>query len=327
MPAIQDIHVDQMLMDMAIGPRRNRGYIADEVYPVKQVRKQSDLILDVDPKATALRTVQTKIAPGARPKSVDFTIDKTRTYFCEKHGLEASVTDEEMANADAPVTAFLNKGEYLLEMLALEKEIALVTNIAASFTGSNTSAPGTVWSNYSASDPYTDISAKIDSVADASGARPNRMAMDHKVARIIANHPDILDRIRFTNGGVIPNMDAVGELLARVFMLDKIVLTGDVFKNTAAMEATPSFSRIWGVYAFLYRFEPPAIGTRTTGVHFVWNGVLREGTVVQQGFNVRTFRAEGTDSDVVQARWFYDQITLLGTASGAPAGHLFHTTV
>lgn len=328
MPAPNTVHVDAVLTDLAKDPRLTRRYIADEIYPIKPVRRQSDKITEIDPKGEMMRLRSNRRAPGMPARRIDFEVDTSRTYYCAGRSVSAPVTAEELGNADVVIRPYLDKTNFAINQLLLEKEFLLKQQIAADFTATNTSSPSDKWDDYSSGDPYADIRAKIVAIGLSCGQKPNRMALDAVTALAIVNHPDILDRIKYTDGGVITSLDATANLLAALFMLEKVVIADDLYYNAGATDlAAPSFASLWGEDVFLYVYDQPGIGTRATGVQFRWDmGLSGRGI---NGIEVeRKDYDEETRSESVVAHTYYDLSTLAktGDTSGV-AGHLFTNTL
>lgn len=317
MPSVSSVHVDYLLTDVAVGYPTPQ-FIADLVYPIKTVDKQSNKIAEVDPKREAYRFEDDKVGATARGRKVDFSTDNSRTYFSDRHSIEAEVGDDEARNADQAYQAVKDKTWFVLRKLKLNKEINLVAKLAADYTGSKTDTPTYKFDDYMSpgtvnSDPYGYITTQIQAVESAGLVRPNRMALDSITMQTIANHPDILDRVRFVNGvtqgGVYTGFDQIASALATIFLIDKVVYARDNFKNTAAETATPVMGRIWSDNIFLYQYQPVDIGTFTSGAQFVWaNGESGAG---QSGIEIRRARLTPLDRfEVIEGSLYYDLNTL-----------------
>lgn len=323
MPATGNVHVDQLLTNLAIAPRTNDVYIADQVFVPMTVTKRSGLIAEIDPTAEALRVTDLRRSDSGDPRLFDFKTDTSKTYYCENFSAAARTSDEERNNADEPISKYIDKGNFVIEKVLFDREIRIKTLIGAAFTTSAlTSSPNNKWDDYlaggsSTSDPWGDINAKIHSVAQASGVRPNRIAMDDITASILLNHPDILDRIKYTGGGVIPK-EMYADLIAKIWGLEKACIASS-FKNTAAEMATPSFSRIWSDDVLIYRYEPVSIGTRAAGAILNWKG---DAGGNMNGIGVRTVRMDRQKCDEVIADLYDDLVALRGSNTEGRPGHL-----
>lgn len=328
MPSVSTVHINQLLPDFGIRPWQTTDFIAAEVYAPKLVQKRSDKVAWIDKTAEGLRDVDLAMGDTADHRVLDFAVDTETSYSCAKYGAEGRVSWAEIANADAPINAYMDKTSFIVNKILLKREIQMVAKVVADFTSSQTTTPSNKWDDYTNGDPFNDLQDKCHAVAASCGAYPNRLALDYITLQKITDHPDVLDRIKYTAGGVLPNQEARASLLAQLLGLERIVVARNNFKNTAAsFGATPSFARVWGDYAFLYRYEPPTVGTKTAGVHFVWANPELGGQRGQDGMLITTGSDEKRKYDWIVAELYYDQQTLQGTSSGQAAGHLFANTL
>ena len=84
----------------------------------------------------------------------------------------------------------------------------------------------------------------------------------------LKNHHDILDRIRYTEKGIV-----TPDLLAALFDVDQVVVAWAV-KNSAAKGATEANSFILGKGALLaYRAPRAGLKTASAGYTFAWTGL------------------------------------------------------
>jgi hypothetical protein len=84
---------------------------------------------------------------------------------------------------------------------------------------------------------------------------------------VLLNHPDLLDRVKYSQRGVMTT-----DLLAGLFGIDN-VLIGDAVNNTAQEGATDALGYIWGKNAILLHVAPaPGIRAVSAGYHFTLAG-------------------------------------------------------
>lgn len=146
-------------------------------------------------------------------------------------------------------------------LLRLERDVAGQV-FGTGWSGSAT--PSVLWEN-DTSDPIGDILNAKMNVVGTIGREPNVGVMGYQVYRELRDHPDLLDRIKYTQKGVI-----TVDLLAGLFDLDKL-LVGTAIYNSAAESATVSLSYIWGKHLWL-GYVPDAAGLLipASGYVFVW---------------------------------------------------------
>jgi hypothetical protein len=146
------------------------------------------------------RAVSTLRTPGGRPPQIRmaYSID---TYNTKSHGLEAPITREAGDNA-----ALLNFNlkqaatRRIIGGLQLAREISTAALFKAGITNTEAFATGTTqWSDYTGvSHPIADV-AQAKYIVSKSGVEANMLALGPDVIKALTNHPDLIDRFKFTN--------------------------------------------------------------------------------------------------------------------------------
>ena len=93
--------------------------------------------------------------------------------------------------------------------------------------------------NDASSTPIEDVRAYSDTIHGLTGKRPNKLTMGREVWTQLVDHPDLVDRIKYSGsvGNTVPAM--VSRMaVASILELDE-VLVADGIQNTAA--ENPSF--------------------------------------------------------------------------------------
>jgi len=316
MPTPSSIHQNAALTNYVQGIPA-QGFIAPSLLPDLSVKKKSDVYYIFDAGRDTLRAEDDKREPGALAKEVDFKMTSD-SYVALGHALAGVVTDEELENADAPVTPFLNKSKYLAEKLMLGQEIDLKTKLDAGINSGSanvTLTGGDQWSDYDNSDPVSNVNAAISAIEDNLGVTPNVMAMDSKVWRKLKNHPAILERVM----GMGRNDDParIGRAaVASIFDLDEIIVAS-ARKNTTLKNKTASLSRIWSTDVYIaYRTGSGGLRVPNLGYRFVWAPF----TGAMDGWKVKRWREEGRGADKVQVEKYYVQKICLAGAGYRIAG-------
>jgi hypothetical protein len=135
-----------------------------------------------------------------------------------------------------------------------------------------------------------DIETGVNSIVSTIGMRPNVFAMGRDVWTKLKNHPDLLERIKYTQKGVMTE-----DLLAGLIGVER-VLVGEALYNTALEGETASYSFIWPNNAILmYVPRAPGLMVPAAGYTFTW---------MQRA--VETYRREEAKSTVYRAEQHYD---------------------
>ena len=302
-PTRSQVHIDRAMTRVSIA-YRNAGYIAEQVFPVVPVQHQSDKYFVFD-KSSWFRNEAGLRSPGTRGPFAEYSITAD-TYACKPISESMLVPDEIVDNADSPLQPRRDATEFTTDkvMLYAEKEVA---DLVFGAGWSSSATPTTTWDDDS-SDPINDVEVGKETVVGLLGREPNVMVMGRNVWTDLKNHPDLLDRIKFTSTGVMTE-----QLLAQIFGVPKILIGNAIY--TTAVEGlgvTTSYSFIWGKHAWLGWVPPtPGLMQPAAGYMFTWKNRV-----------VYRFRREEELSDVMRTEWHYN-----AKATCADAGYLFKSCV
>ena len=261
-PTPRDSHNDATMTQISIG-YSNAQYVAADVFPVVTVAKQSDIFF-IFPKASWFRRRAMPRAPGNRAKRVDYELT-TASYTALPYALAHGVTDEEVRNADAPLTPFVTATEFVTDGLLLDMEIRVADLVTTCGNWANASNPSVKW-DVDTSDPWADIDNLNEAISGQIGRNPTVAVMSSTVWKALRRHPDLVDRVKYTQKGG----RMTSQMFAEWFGYDKVVI-GNAIKNTALEGAADDISRVWGD-AFWAGFVSPAPALRTpsAGYSFEW---------------------------------------------------------
>lgn len=280
----QDVVIDPALSQVSI-KYSNDSFIADQIFPIVRVSKQTGKYYIYD--KSNLRVDKTNRAVGSGANEVDFGLS-TAAFSCDDHALKGFVADEIQDQAEAALNPLVDETEMLTEKLMLDREVnlAAVINATGTMTQNTTLSGTSQWSDYSNSDPIGDIRTARTTVHAATFKKPNTLILGKQVFDMLCDHPDIVERVKYSALGVI-----TAELLARVFQLEK-VLVGEAGKNSAVQGQTDSLAYVWGKHAVVCYIAPKVgLKTLTLGLTFTykdrmvkrWRDEDREGTYVRIG--------------------------------------------
>lgn len=299
-PTRSQVHMDMPLTNISIAYRQDaNNFIADKVFPLVPVAKQGNKYFTYDI-GDFYRTDAQRRAPGTESAGSGWRMS-TDSYFCDKWAVHKDIADDDRANADAPIDLDRDASEFITLDMLISKEVAFVSSFFTTslWTGSTTASditPGNLWDT-TAGTPIDDIAEQSDSIAQKTGYRPNALVLGPEVFKELKEHPDILDRIKYTQKGVVTR-----EILAGLFEVDNIYIPYAV-RNTAKEEATDSMSFIYGKHALLCYIErSPGIMKPSAGYTFVWSGLGNNA----YGQAVSRFRMEQLKSDRVEIESAYD---------------------
>lgn len=282
-PNARAVHVDQPLTNISIAFLQNAAnFVAGQVFPNLPVQKQSDLYYTFD-RGYFNRDEAQKRAPGTEAAKVGFDL-ATASYFADVWAVKHGIPDQIAANADAVLNLERSAAELVTHKMLLrcEKDWAanyFTTSVwGTEYTGVAAS-PGTgdvvQWSDQTSGNPIGDIRTAKTDIMESTGFMPNTMVMSQRVLDALVDHPDIVDRIKYSGGVGNQNPAVTSEqALSQLFGIPRILVMRGV-ENTAAEGDTNVHSFIGGKNALLtYSAPTPGIMTPSAGYTFSWQGYL-----------------------------------------------------
>ena len=304
MPSLNQLHVDEALTQISIA-YRNQAFVAEEVLPVVPVMKKNDVFFKFSKQH--FRSYKDAYAAGQRAQQIEVDLDARGFYMADGHALEDSITDDEREQADPGAQLEVEKTEKLTNIIALNEEINLFTNILT--TGNITqnanlsSTPTSMWSDYINSDPVAEVLKQRRTVQQQIGDFPNTLLLSQPVLDVLANHPRLLDRVKYTANGARNQLDE--QDLARVFKVETVLVSAALYQTVPEGEAD-SLGYIMGKNALLF-YRPPRPGIRvpSLGYTFFWakrSGVLR-------------WRELSLESDFIRVKKYYAQQMVAANAA------------
>lgn len=279
-PTTREVHFDTVLTNVSIAYKQSvQGLIADRVFPIVPVEKQSDKILKFS-KEYWLRIQAGLRAPGTESRGGGFALDSTSTYFADIHAFHVDAPWAMMKNSDVPDME-RQIVEFVTWQLLLERERDWAFNFFDP-TGKTEDvdfwtiweAPGdfTAW-DQSGSDPIKDILAAKNTILKRTGFMPNKMVIGPGVLQALKTHTAIQSQVVYSPAS---SADVKGlvtpELLAKLFDLDAVYVGMQPYDSGAEGAAlSPSF--IFPNHVLLVYAPPrPGVFVPTGGYIFEWTG-------------------------------------------------------
>lgn len=286
MPQMKGLHINQFLTNLSV-QYKNAAFVNESLFPQVMVEKESDLY-PVYSQNMMFQIYKTNRSNGGRSAEVDWTLAPNGQYTCSQYALKDIVTDRDVRNADTPLTVEVDTMEFVQNSLDLEKEYraaSLALN-TATYLGNavETYTSSTQWSNYSGSShPFQDIRAGIKTIWTNARVRPNTIVIPQQVADVLVEHPDYLERLKYTD----PNLVTDNGLPSKLVGLNVVVAGGGY--NAANPGQTASIADIWGKNVILAYVDPaPKLKSISFGKSFrvakyvkKWRDDEREGNIIE----------------------------------------------
>jgi len=300
------MHVNAPLTNISVAHLQKLDkFVTAQVFPLVPVQKQSDRYFTYD-KGDLLRTEAERRAPATESAGVDYDIDNTPTYSCDKYALHIDVDEDQVSNADAPLSPMRDAARILTQKLLIKRDLLFaasyfVPGVWDTDWDGVAGAPGVNefkrW-DVADSHPLVDVDNAKEAMAASCGEESNIMVMGKAVFNVVKNHADIIDRIKYTQRDVV-----TPELLAALFGVDKVIVPGGIY-NSSVKGQTASLARIFGKHCLLAFKQPnPALMAPSAGYVFSWAGLLGAGN---EGLRTKTIPVPLRNATRVENEMAYD---------------------
>ena len=301
-PTLSDVHVNSPLTDISVAfIQESRNYIAPKVFPVVPVSKQADRYFKYN-RTDFLRQVAQMRAPGTESAGGGMRLDNTPSYYCDMYAVHKDIPDQLKANADAALNLERDTTIWATQQLMMKRDQLFATNYfstgvwATDRQGVGAGPAGTQFLQWDAagSTPIEDIYTSRYNMVQATGYAPNVLVLGADTFKTLVNHPDVLDRIKYTQQGVVSE-----DLLANLVGVDRVVVafaTNVTSAEGAAAETNAFICNSKGAL-LCYSAPAPSLMQPSAGYIFSWTGYLGAGS---EGNRIRRFRMEQLAADRIE---------------------------
>jgi hypothetical protein len=310
MPLAKDVHVNKLLTDVLLG-YHNSEFIADQIFPAVMVGKQTDIIPAINKSAFFRDEAATPLGETSEAADIGYTVDtSTYAYYCYRYGIKHFISDDRRVNEDDPFNSDREGTMLVTNAMRLRRERSFVSNLwktsvwTTDVTGGSTVVK---WSDYGTSAPIENLRTYKRTIRRLLGREPNTLILGDLVADRLLDHPDVLDRIKYTERGI-----ASTELLAALFGVERVLVGKSVYTASAegTAEGSVTYTANWDDDALLlYTPSSPSIWEPAAGYTFFWNTGMGNGMEA-----VRKYRDDKLMGDYIEIRSYYDQKKLLSDA-------------
>lgn len=296
-PTAGQVHVDAILTNISVAYMQSQAnFVADKVFPIVPVDKRSDKYFTYT-KGDWFRDEAKRRYGGDESAGSGYGLS-TATYSCDVFAIHKDIDDQTRGNADAPLNLDRDATEFVTQRLMLRRELQWVTDYFGTGIWGTDATPGILWDNAN-SDPITDVDTGKQTILLNTGFEPNTLVLGWQVWRQLKNHPDIVDRYKYTSADSI-----TPDMVARLFEVDRILVAKAV-QNTGKEGGSDSFAFTHGKHALLCYANPqPSLLMPSAGYTFSW----RNGVSAGMGYDIgiRNFRMEQLISDRIEGQVAFD---------------------
>jgi hypothetical protein len=292
----QGLHqIDTPLSNLSVRyANESSAFIATSAIPQVPVAKETDAYYVYG--RDHFRIPETIRANKAPANEAEYTLS-TSTYQLERHSLRDLVSDRDRSNADSPLAPDVDAMENLTERILLKKELqAMQTVLTSTAAGNSHSLTSTIkWTTLTTtSDPIGDVSTATTVILQNSGKKPTDMIIGFPIMQGLENHPNILERIKYSERGIISK-----DIIQATLGISKLHV-GEAVYNTAREGAADSMSYIWDTDAWI-GYNSPTPSLRTASALKTFFKQDRK----EMPFSVKKYRNDEREGDWVEVNSFF----------------------
>ena len=272
------------LTNMALSYYQNSAnYFAKTIFPICPVDLSSDSYYIFDKEDLLRDSWRRKPAYGKVDPAV--VSEHTETYTCKVDQMIMGIdqirqTDLQRRQGPTIRDPKVQRTKTISEQANIHQDIIFAENYfkagvwSDEYTGVDSTSPsGKQFIKFSNdnSDPIKFIDERCTAMQEATGRRPNRIAMGPNVYNALKNHPGILERVKY--GGTTANPASVNlNVLSQLFSVEKSVVMNSIM-NKAEMGADAAMGFIGDPNALLlaYATNSPSIDEPSAGYIFTWD--------------------------------------------------------
>jgi hypothetical protein len=278
-PAMQSILVRGALQNVSV-LYRNASYIADSIFPLINGLNYQTKVLKYSKQPWFALSDDLRRSEGTTAKRIDLKID-TQNLDPYELAAGARVTDELFFASNQPGNLPMQPITDSILLISDKIDLYRENLVAKTIFGTSDKYNGTYWADgavggtapsggagfWAKTDTtntfITDILAAKAKILSKTGVLPNTLMLDYSTFLALQNSQVILDRIRYTQTGVITE-----QLIAAALQLDNVVVGKAIFtseKENKAGSINYGTNYIWNPdgkgKAFLF-YRPAAAGMK-----------------------------------------------------------------
>jgi hypothetical protein len=312
-PGGPDLHIDRPLTNVSVAYFQDpNDFIADKVFPAIPVDKRSDMYWKYT-KSDWRRSDSQKRAPGTESAGIGWS-NQTGTYYCDVYAAHVDIDAQTRANADSNWNLDSDASRLVTQHLLLQKDRIWgqkyfkpgvwnkeYQGVAASPSGDSEF----LQLDQASSDPLNLSTGWLTAFRLDIGRKANFMVVGVDVWKAIKNHEAILDRIKYTQKGVITE-----ELVAEFFGIDDIYVgyaseaVGPQINDGVLQDEQTDYEWMLDPKSMLIGYRPkrPGLLEPSAGYTFNWRGY---GAGNRYGLTMSNFPDLKTRSDRIEGEAAY----------------------
>lgn len=312
-PGSPDLHIDRPLTNVSVAYFQDPNeFIADKVFPSLPVDKRSDVFWKYT-KSDWRRSDAQKRAPGTESAGIGWS-NQTDNFFCNVYAVHVDIDAQTRANADSNWNLDSDATRLITQHLLLMKDRQWANTYFRTgvWDTEYTGVAGTVGAgqflqfDQAASDPLSVSTNWLTDFRLGVGRKANFMVLGTDVWKALKNHEAILDRIKYTQKGVVTE-----DLVAEFFGIEKMYIgyaseaEGPQINDGKAQDEATTYKWMLDTKGILFGYAParPGLLEPSAGYTFNWKGY---GAGNKYGLTMSNFPDLKTRSDRIEGEAAYD---------------------
>ena len=270
------------LTNVATAYFQGTPYGARELFPIVPVQLQSSHYYKFDKDELSRLQVKDKpsfgrVSPAQMGLADDVYSTKLRQIIVGIDLIDA--TNYQRVGAPGVSDPRVARSQFIAEQMNIELDVAFGNKFFNSAAWTNTlggvdttpSASQFLMFDDAASDPIGVIENAIEAVVKSARRRPNKIGLGYDVFKILKQHPEIVERIKYTGTSATPAV-VTTNVLAQIFGVEKVVVFESTY-NSAGEGVAANNTFICDSKGVLICFAPnaPSIDTPSAGYIFAWD--------------------------------------------------------
>ena len=305
-PTQVGVHVNAPLTNISIAYIQSQlDFVADKVFPIIPVDKQTDIFWKYT-KDDWFRDEAQQRAAATESAGGGYNVDSSNTYQCLVYAFHKDVPDQVRSNADAALDMDRDATLFVTQRLMIRREVVWANAYFGAskgwkdYTGVSTvptTNQFTHWDDYTNSDPINDVRIGRMYIKKWTGFRANTLVLSEDVYEVLRQHPDIVDRIKYTSANAV-----TADIMARYFEVDRILIAGGVYAtNKEGVVNAMDWITAKGCL-LCYSAPNPGLLTPSAGYTFAWKGLSSMGFATA----IKNFRMEHLEADRIEGQSAFD---------------------
>jgi len=297
LPSVNDVGaVDPVLTNLLVGYMQAESrFVASRVFPPIPVEKDSGTYYIFTKKYWFLDELQER-APGEKFRRGGYGVESS-TYATLLHGLEHPIADEVQANSQVPMSLEEAGLRWLATQSLIRKERAFSTDFMAASVWGTTNTTDTDWDDFASGDPASSLKTAINAILTNTGLVPNTMVVGQIVDDALTLHPDMLDRIKYTQAATDA---AIRGAVAAALGLQNYWVGNSVYNSANEGQAMTGADIIDDDALVCVVAPSPGLLVPSAGYSFGFTGGGGMGSIVP-------YRDQSAKSDILQLSEAWDQ--------------------